>query len=71
MQKYGLDNAKEVGYRGKAVTYTTYNQVREDAWVHVARSEFGQETYVQLLSAAGYGQFEEEARADWKDLRDE
>ena len=71
MQKHGLENSHETGYRGKPVRYKSYRQAREDAWVHVARSEFGEETYIQLLSAAGYGQFEAEAREDWKDMRGE
>lgn len=71
LERYGLDNAHEKGYRGKPVRYKSYRRLREDAWMHVARSFFGEETYVQLLTAAGYAEYEADARADWKEMRSE
>lgn len=71
LKQYGLDNAHETGYRGKPVRYKSYKQLREDTWIHVARSVFAEETYSQLVAAAGYAEFDDEARADWKELHEQ
>lgn len=71
LEKYGLDIDAETGYRGKKLRYKNYKKLRKDPWVHVAKTYFSEEGYVQLLEAAGYSEFEEEAREDWKDIRKE
>ncbi len=69
-QKYGLDNSHS-GYKGKAETYSNYKALRQDCLVLVARTYFAEDTYIQILDVIGYGQYAEQGRADWKEMRDE
>lgn len=71
LKHHGLDNDNETGYRGKKIRYKNYKQLRKDSWMHVARTYFSEEGYIQLLEAAGYEEFEEEAREDWRAIRDD
>ena len=70
LQKYGMDNS-HTGYRGQAERYKSIKALMKDAWVLVAASYFAEETFVQLVDAAGYGQFEAEARKAWKEMREQ
>lgn len=67
--KYGLDN-HGTGYKGRDEQYRSYNQLRADALVHVARSRLTEDGYLQVLRLVGYDQYEEQARSDWRELHE-
>lgn len=64
-EKYGLDN-HGTGYRGADQRYTSYAKFSADALIEVAFDYLGENAYVQFCEAVGYGNFTEQARADWR-----
>jgi hypothetical protein len=71
VQKFGLENSHETGYRGRPVTYKSYRQFSADAVVLTARAYLGQEAYAFFVESVGYPQFKEQAREHWQEVRDQ
>lgn len=67
-RRYGLDNHQQ-GYRGADATYKSYNTLREDSLVLVARTYMPEDTYAIIIGVVGYPHFEAKARADWRKIR--
>lgn len=67
-RRYGLDNA-HAGYKNAPATYKSYNTLREDSLVLVARTHMPEDTYAIIIGVVGYPHFEQKARKDWKDIR--
>jgi len=68
-RQHGLENSHS-GYRGREQRYTTYAAARKDALIHVARTFLSEDAYVHLLEAIKYGQWPDQARADWRGLHE-
>ena len=68
-RQYGL--SEKPGYRGKVARYGSYKKLAKDPLIEVAFDYLGEQSYVQLIEAVGYGEFVEDARADWVQAREE
>lgn len=68
-RKFGLDLG--VGWRGAEKRYGSYKTLSQDPLVEVGRTYLNQENYVALIEGIGYGQWREQAAADWEAFREE